>query len=125
MLQYELVLQELPADFPRAIRRVMLTPFPDQRSTHMGLLSDGGVLGLASRELLFLTAILRQRRNTMTMELYRRYPDKNRPDGPTGAIVAETFVGRAIHFLDHVADSEQSVVEDVTRALREDVYRPE
>jgi hypothetical protein len=59
------VASDLPEDFPRAIRQVLTTPFPTEESELMELADQALRLGLASREILFMTLILRMRRECL------------------------------------------------------------
>ena len=109
--------QELPTELPHAIRHVLLTPFPNSATLLMGLSFDGGMIGLASCEVLLITAILHQWRNTMVEEILQRFPKGARHPSLSGIQSVELSVGRMMGFMDHVADSDQSVIDEVIEFL--------
>jgi hypothetical protein len=117
MFRQRFVPQELPLEWPRAIRHVLSTPFPSSAESMMGLSYEGGMIGLASREVLLITAILRQRRNAMVEEILRRFPDGARHPGLSGTQSAEASVDGMMSFMDRVADSDQSVIDEVVDFL--------
>ena len=49
--QYEFVPRDLPTDFPRAIRQVLLTEFPSSEQPLINVAMDVVRLGVASAEL--------------------------------------------------------------------------
>ena len=100
-------------ELPRAIRHVLLTPFPNSTMLLMGLLFDGGMIGLVSREVLLITVILHQRRNAMVEEILRRFPEGARHPGLSGIQSTELSVDGMMGFMDRVADSDQSVIDEV------------
>ena len=56
--QYEFVPRDLPMDFPRAIRQVLLTEFPPSEQPLIDVAMDVVRLGVASAELRWLVSIL-------------------------------------------------------------------
>ena len=98
-------------ELPRAIRHVLLTPFPNSTTSLMGLLFDGGMIGLASRKVLLITAILRQQRNAMVEEILRRFPEGVRHPGLSGIQSVELSIDGMMGFMDHMADSDQLVID--------------
>ena len=56
--QYEFVPRDLPTDFPRAIRQVLLTEFPSSEQPLINVAMDVVRLGVASAELHWLASIL-------------------------------------------------------------------
>ena len=93
-----------------AIRHMLLTPFPNSAMSLMGLSFDGGMIGLVSRKALLITAILRQQRNVMVEEILRRFPKGACHPGLSGIQSAELSVNRMMGLMDHMADSDQSVI---------------
>ena len=87
--------------------------FPTSTTSLMGLLFDGGMIGLASREVLLITAILHQRRNVMVEEILQRFPKGTRHPGLSGIQSAELSVDGMMGFMDRMADSNQSVIDEV------------
>ena len=101
----------------RAIRHVLLTPFPNSALLLMSLSFDGGMIGLASREVLLITAILHQRRNAMVEEILQRFPEGMRHPGLSGIQSAELSVDGMMGFMDHMADSDQLVIDEAVGFL--------
>ena len=99
------MLQELPTELPCAIRHVLLTPFPNSTTSLMGLSFDGEMISLASRKVLLITVILRQRRNAMLEEILQRFPEGMCHPGLSGIQSTELSVDGMMGFMDCVADS--------------------
>ena len=72
MFQHGFVPQELPVNFPRAIRQVLLTVHPSSRQRLIDVAVGSTMVSLASRELMFLAMVLRQRRDLLVEEALRR-----------------------------------------------------
>ena len=117
IFQHQFVPQELPTELLHAICYMLLMPFPNSVSSLMGLSFDGGMIGLASREVLLITAILCQRRNTMVEEILQRFPEGARHPGLSGIQSAELSVDGMMGFMDCVADSNQSVIDEAVEFL--------
>ena len=109
--------QELLTELPCAICHMLLTPFPNNMSSLMSLSFDGGMIGLASREVLLITTILRQRRNVMVEEILQRFPKGARHPGLSGIQSTELSVNGMMGFMDHVADSDQLVIDEAVEFL--------
>ena len=56
--QYEFVPRDLPTDFPRTIRQVLLMEFPSSEQPLIDVVMDVVRLGVASAELRWLALIL-------------------------------------------------------------------
>ena len=72
MFQHGFVPQELPDDFPRAICWVLLTAHPSSRQRLIDVVVQSAMVSLASRELMFLAMVLRQRRDLLVEDALRR-----------------------------------------------------
>ena len=72
MFQHGFVPQELPDDFPCAIRRVLLTTHPLSRQCLIDVAVQSAMVSLASQELMFLAMVLHQRRDLLVEEALRR-----------------------------------------------------
>ena len=72
MFQHGFAPQELPDDFPRAIRQVLLTVHPSSRQCLINVAVGSAIVSLASWELMFLAMVLRQRRDLLVEEALRR-----------------------------------------------------
>ena len=71
MFQHGFVPRELPADFPRAICRVLLTVHPSYEQPLIDVVVQSALVSLASQELMFLAMVLRQRRDLLVAEAAR------------------------------------------------------
>ena len=112
IFQHQFVPQELPTELPRAIHHVLLMPFPNSTMLLMGLSFNGGMIGLVSRKVLLITAILRQRRNAMVEEILWRFPKGAHHPGLSGIQSAELSVDGMMGFMDRMADSDQLVIDE-------------
>ena len=72
MFQHGFVPQELPVDFPHAIRQVLLTVHPSSRQRLIDVAVGSAMVSLALRELMFLAMVLCQRRDLLVEEALRR-----------------------------------------------------
>ena len=91
--------------FPHAIRQVLLMEPPSSSFGLPDLALDGAMLGLASRELLAITAILQDRRDQLVAKAERRNPIATRfPDLPHSE-AAEMFVADSSLLADKLGDS--------------------
>ena len=72
MFQHGFVPQELPVDFPRAIRRVLLTMHPSSEQRLINVAVQSVMVSLASQELMFLAMVLHQRRDLLVEDALRR-----------------------------------------------------
>ena len=97
-------------ELPHAICHILLMPFLSPGMSLMGLSFDGGMIGLASRKVLLITAILRQRRNAMIEEILQRFPEGAHHPGLSGIQSVELSIDEMMGFMDCVADSNQSVI---------------
>jgi hypothetical protein len=64
--------QDLLTDFPCAIRQVLLTDYPSDKMPLINVAMDVVWLGLASAELVWVNALLSQRRDLLIQEASRR-----------------------------------------------------
>ena len=64
--------QELPVDFPCAIRRVLLTKHPLPRQHLIDVALQSVMLSLVSQELMFLAMVLQQQRDLLVEDTLRR-----------------------------------------------------
>ena len=78
--------------FPHAIRQVLLMGPPTSSHGLPDLALDGAMLGFASRELLAITAILRDRQDQLVAEAERRNPIATRFLDLSHLEAAEMFV---------------------------------
>ena len=104
-------------ELPCAICHVLLTPFPNSATSLMGLSFDGGMISLMSREVLLITVILRQQRNAMVEEILQRFPEGAHHPGLSGIQSTELSIDGMMGFMDHVADSNQSVIDEAVEFL--------
>ena len=72
MFQHGFMPQELPADFPCAIRQVLLTKHPSSRQRLINVALQSAMLSLVLQELMFLTMVLRQWRDLLVEDASRR-----------------------------------------------------
>ena len=72
MFQHGFIPQELPDDFPRTIRRVLLTAHLSSRQRLIDVAVQSAMVSLASRELMFLAMVLHQRRDLLVEDTLRR-----------------------------------------------------
>ena len=72
MFQHGFVPQELPDDFPHAIRQVLLTAHPSSRQRLIDVAVQSAMVSLASQELMFLAMVLCQRRDLLVEDTSRR-----------------------------------------------------
>ena len=72
MFQYGFIPQELPDDFPCAIRWVLLTAHPSSRPRLINVVVQSAMVSLASQELMFLAMVLCQRRDLLVEDASRR-----------------------------------------------------
>ena len=91
--------------FPRAIRQVLLMGPPMSSHRLPDLALDGAMLGLASRELLVITAILRDRWDQLVAEAEWRNPIMTRFPDLSHSEAAEMFVLDSSLLADGLGDS--------------------
>ena len=99
--------------FPHAIHQVLL--MGSLMSSHglPDLALDGAMLGLASRELLAITAILRDRRDQLVAEAERRNPIATRFPDLSCSEAAEMFVSDSSLLADGLEDSRRPMFEQL------------
>ena len=121
MFQQGFVPQELPADFPRAIRQVLLTVHPSSRQRLIDVAVGSAMVSLASRELMFLAMVLRQRRDLLVEEAPRREQVVRVHLEDSAIQAGSLFVSGMIQVSDRIADSD---VVNLTNAPIEDPEFP-
>ena len=99
--------------FPRAIRQVLLMGPPTSSHGLPDLALDGAMLGLASRELLAITVILRDRSDQLVAEAERRNPIATRFPDLSRSEAAEMFVSDSSLLADGLGDSRRPMFEQL------------
>ena len=109
--QYELVPRDLPTDFPRAIRQVLLTEFPLSEQPLINVAMDVVRLGVASAELRWLASILRQRMDRLVSEASRREVAQVSWPGVTAHQAGRLFVAGIMRSTYRLADSDLTMLQ--------------
>ena len=104
--QYEFVPWDLPTDFLRAIRQVLLTEFPSSEQPLINVAMDVVRLGVASAELCWLASILQQRMDWLVMEASNREVAQVLWPGVTTHQAGRLFVTGIMHSTYRLVDSE-------------------
>ena len=106
MFQHGFVPQELPGDFPCAIRQVLLTVHPSSRQRLIDVVVGSAMVSLASRELMFLAMVLRQRRDLLVEEASRREQVVWVHSEDSAIQAGSLFVSGMMQVSDRIADSD-------------------
>ena len=106
MFQHGFVLQELPDNFPRAICRVLLSVHPSSRQRLIDVAVGSAMVSLASRELMFLAMVLRQRRDLLVEEASRREQVVRAHSEDSAIQAGSLFVSGMMQVSDRIADSD-------------------
>ena len=101
--------------FPHAIRQVLLMGPPSSSFGLTDLALDGAMLGLASRELLAITAILQDRRDQLVAEAERRNPIATRFPDLSHSEAAEMFVTDSSLLADKLRDSRRLMFDQLNK----------
>ena len=104
--QYEFVPQDLPTDFPRAIRQVLLMEFSLSEQPLIDVAMDVVRLGVASAELRWLASILRQRMDQLVLEASHREVAQVSWPGVTAHQAGRLFVTGIMRSTYRLADSD-------------------
>ena len=99
--------------FPCAIHQVLLMGPPSSSHGLPDLALDGAMLGLASRELLAITAILRDRWDQLMTEAEQRNPIVTRFPDLSRSEAAEMFVLDSSLLADGLGDSRRPMFEQL------------
>ena len=105
MFQHGFVPQELPDNFPRAIRRVLLTTHPSFRQPLINVAVQSAMVSLASQELMFLAMVLHQRRDWLVEEASRREQVVRAHSEDSATQAGSLFVSGMMQVSDRIADS--------------------
>ena len=105
MFQHGFVPQELPGNFPRAIRQVLLTVHPSSRQRLIDVAVGSAMVSLASRELMFLAMVLRQR-VLLVEEALRREQVVQAHSEDSATQAGSLFVLGMMQVSDRIADSD-------------------
>ena len=119
MFQHGFVPQELPGDFPRAIRQVLLTEHPSSKQHLIDVAVGSAMVSLASRELMFLAMVLRQRRDLLVEEVSRREQVVRAHSEDSAIQAGSLFVSGMMQVSDRIADS------DVANLINAPIEDPE
>ena len=106
MFQHGFVSQELPDDFPRAIRWVLLTIHPSSRQCLINVAVQSALVSLASWELMFLAMVLRQRRDLLVEDTSRRESVVQVHLEGNATQAGSLFVSGMMQVSDRIADSD-------------------
>ena len=109
--QYEFVPWDLPTDFLRAIRQVLLMEFPLSEQPLIDVAMDMVQLGVASAELRWLASILRQRMDRLVSEASHREVAQVSWPGVTTHQAGCLFVIRIMHLTYRLADSDLTMLQ--------------
>ena len=109
--QYEFVPQDLPTDFPRAIRQVLLTEFPSSEQPLIDVAMDMVRLGVVSAELCWLASILQQRMDWLVLEASHREVAQVSWPGVTAHQAGRLFVTRIMRSTYCLADSNLTMLQ--------------
>ena len=109
--QYELVPRDLPIDFPRAIRQVLLTEFPSSEQPLIDVAMDVVRLGVASAELRWLASILRQRMDRLVLEASHQEVAQVSWPGVTAHQAGRLFVAGIMRSTYRLADSDLTMLQ--------------
>ena len=99
--------------FPHAIHQVLLMGPPSSSFSLPDLALDGAMLGLASWELLVITAILRDCRDQLIAKAERRNPIVTRFPDLSHSEAAEMFVSDSSLLADGLGDSRRPMFEQL------------
>ena len=113
MRNHQFVPRELPMGFPRAIRQVLLMGPPTSSHGLPDLALDRAMLGLASQELLAITAILRDHRDQLVAEVERRNPIATRFPDLSCLEAVEMFVSDSSLLADGLGDMRRPMFEQL------------
>ena len=109
--QYELMPRDLPTDFPRAIRQVLLTEFPSSEQPLIDVAMDVVHLGVASVELRRLALILRQRMDRLVLEASHQEVAQVSWPGVTTHQAGCLFTAGIMRSIYHLADSDLTMLQ--------------
>ena len=109
--QYEFVPRDLPMDFPRAIRQVLLTEFPSSEQPLIDVAMDVVRLGVASAELRWLASILQQRMDRLVLEASHREVAQVSWPGVTAHQAGRLFVAGIMRSTYRLADSDLTMLQ--------------
>ena len=109
--QYELVPRDLPTDFLRAIRQVLLTEFPSSEQPLIDVAMDMVCLGVASAELRWLASILRQRMDRLVLEASHWEVAQVSWPGVTAYQAGRLFVAGIMRSTYRLADSDLTMLQ--------------
>ena len=109
--QYEFVPRDLPTDFPRAIRQVLLTEFPSSKQPLIDVAMDVVRLGVASVELHWLASILHQRMDRLVLEASHREVAQVSWPGVTAHQAGCLFVAGIMRSTYRLADSDLTMLQ--------------
>ena len=104
--QYKFVPQDLPTDFPHAIRQVLLTEFPSSKQPLIDVAMDVVHLGVASAELRWLASILQQRMDRLVMEASNQEVAQVSWPGVIAHQPGRLFIARIMRSMYHLVDSD-------------------
>ena len=121
MFQHGFVPQELPVNFPQAIRQVLLTIHPSSRQRLIDVAVGSAMVSLASQELMFLAMVLRQRRDLLVEEASRREQVLRTHSGDSAIQAGSLFVLGMMQVSNRIADSD---VANLTNVPMEDPKFP-
>ena len=109
--QYKFVPRDLPTDFLRAIRQVLLTEFPSSEQPLIDVAMDMVRLGVASAELRWLALILRQQMDQLVMEASYQEVAQVLWPGVTTHQAGCLFVARIMRSTYRLADSNLTMLQ--------------
>ena len=105
-----IVPQALPTEFPRAIRQVLLTDYPSDDQPLIDVAMDVVQLGQASAELIWISALLSQRRDLLAQEASRRETVRMNQPEVSEAQAGRLFVAGVMRTSRHLADSDVALL---------------
>ena len=109
--QYTFVPRDLPTDFLRAIRQVLLTEFPSSEQPLIDVAMDVVRLGVASAELRWLALILRQRMDRLVLEASHWEVAQVSWPGVTAHQAGRLFVTGIMRLTYRLADSDLTMLQ--------------
>ena len=121
MFQHGFVPQELPSNFPRAIRQVLLTVHPSSRQRLIDVAVGSAMVSLALQELMFLAMVLHQKRDLLVEEALRREQVVRAHSEDSAIQAGSLFMSGMMQVSDRIADSD---VANLTNAPTEDPEFP-
>ena len=106
MFQHGFVPQDLLDDFPHAICWVLLTTWPSSRQRLIDVAVQSAMVSLASRELMFLAMVLRQRRDLLVEDVLRRESIVQAHLEGSATQAGSLFMTGMMQVSDRIADSD-------------------